>query len=343
MNVFNEWDNLEEVIVGRATNFVFPENDASMDVMFGNVLKKIHGKDGLDRSALEHDNRLVDETDEDLEILCEALRSEGVIVRRPDSSVYKSPISTPFFTADNYYPYCPRDVLLTYGDMILETPNVFRSRYHETFRYKDLLIEYFSSGSKWISAPKPSLRDEHYETPDGQSLAITNDEPMFDAANILRANDELIYLISDSGNEMGLRWLQTLVGPDVKVHGVSGFYSSLHIDSSIALLGPKLALVNSSRITPDTIPEPLKDWEILFCPEMNAYSYSEATPLSSVWLGMNLLMVRPSLAIVDAHQTPLIEVLNDRGIDVIPLKLRHGRHLGGGFHCVTLDIRRRAY
>jgi hypothetical protein len=31
-----------------------------------------------------------------------------------------------------------------------------------------------------------------------------------------------------------------------------------------------------------------------------------------------------------------------RGVVVcIPLKLRHSKMLGGGFHCVTLDIRRR--
>jgi hypothetical protein len=29
-----------------------------------------------------------------------------------------------------------------------------------------------------------------------------------------------------------------------------------------------------------------------------------------------------------------------QGLDVIPLKLRHAKMLGGGFHCVTLDIRR---
>jgi hypothetical protein len=34
------------------------------------------------------------------------------------------------------------------------------------------------------------------------------------------------------------------------------------------------------------------------------------------------------------------EVMEKQGIDVIPLKMRHAKMLGGGFHCVTLDIRR---
>ena len=31
------------------------------------------------------------------------------------------------------------------------------------------------------------------------------------------------------------------------------------------------------------------------------------------------------------------------GIDSIPLELRHARTLGGGFHCVTLDLHRDGY
>jgi hypothetical protein len=32
--------------------------------------------------------------------------------------------------------------------------------------------------------------------------------------------------------------------------------------------------------------------------------------------------------------------LEKRGLDVVRLKLRHAKMLGGGFHCITLDIRR---
>jgi N-dimethylarginine dimethylaminohydrolase len=46
------------------------------------------------------------------------------------------------------------------------------------------------------------------------------------------------------------------------------------------------------------------------------------------------------LVVVDRDQRALIRLLEREGIDVIPLKLRHSKMLGGGFHCVTLDIRR---
>jgi N-dimethylarginine dimethylaminohydrolase len=55
---------------------------------------------------------------------------------------------------------------------------------------------------------------------------------------------------------------------------------------------------------------------------------------------MNLLSINPGLVVVDQGQTALIKLLEKQGLDVIPLKLRHSKMLGGGFHCITLDIRR---
>ena len=62
--------------------------------------------------------------------------------------------------------------------------------------------------------------------------------------------------------------------------------------------------------------------------------------IGSDWIDMNLLSISPNLAVVDQDQTALIKLLEKQGIDVIRLKLRHSKMLGGGFHCITLDIRR---
>ncbi len=195
------------------------------------------------------------------------------------------------------------------------------------------------SGSKWVAAPKPRLTDKVYV--ENEKLSLANLEPIFDAANILRAGRDLFFLISDSGNELGLEWLQTFLGDEYRVHPCRDLYSGVHIDSTIALLRPGLALVNPARVTDKNLPELLKKWDIIEAPEMADYSYSDLPTLSSVWLGMNLLMLSPTLAVVDKHQTKLIKQLEKNGIDTIPLQLRHGRTLGGGFHCITLDVRRK--
>ena len=46
------------------------------------------------------------------------------------------------------------------------------------------------------------------------------------------------------------------------------------------------------------------------------------------------------MVLVDQDQTGPIKLLEKQGLDVIPLKLRHAKMLGGGCHRVTLDIRR---
>jgi N-dimethylarginine dimethylaminohydrolase len=53
-------------------------------------------------------------------------------------------------------------------------------------------------------------------------------------------------------------------------------------------------------------------------------------------LGQDLIY----LVVVDQDQTALIRLLGKRGLDVVRLKLRHAKMLGGGLHCITLAIRR---
>jgi glycine amidinotransferase len=77
---------------------------------------------------------------------------------------------------------------------------------------------------------------------------------------------------------------------------------------------------------------------VIWCPEMTPNGGLVPHTLSSPWIGMNLLMVNPHCAVVDAGQSALIAELERHQIDVLPSRLRHAQILGGGFHCTTLDI-----
>ena len=57
-------------------------------------------------------------------------------------------------------------------------------------------------------------------------------------------------------------------------------------------------------------------------------------------IGRNLLMIDPETVVVDEIQIPLIRALEKRRFTVIPLPYRHGRTLGGSWHCITLDTNR---
>jgi N-dimethylarginine dimethylaminohydrolase len=171
-----------------------------------------------------------------------------------------------------------------------------------------------------------------------------NDEPAFDAANVLRFGRDLLYLVSGTGNELGGQWLQTMLGDDYRVHFLKDVYYGSHIDSTFVALRPGLALCNPGRINDNTLPEFLKQWEVIYCPPIeNANPYDAdylSKSIGSKWIEMNMFSINPNLVVVDRDQTALIKLLEKQGIDVIPLKLRHSKMLGGGFHCITLDTRR---
>ena len=134
-------------------------------------------------------------------------------------------------------------------------------------------------------------------------------------------------------------------GRDFQVHFLKDVYFGSHIDSTFAALRPGLILCNPARVNHDCLPEILKKWDVIYSPPMENTDRYDADYLSksigSDWIDMNILNIDPNLVVVDRNQAALIRLLEKQGLDVIPLKLRHSKMLGGGFHCVTLDIRRR--
>lgn len=336
----NEWDKVEEIIVGTGLYCYAPSLDTGLNMEFTNT----SSPDGINNNPFygNYPAKIIQETEEDINKFVEELNKLKITVRRPELPPMAD-FATPDWKCDRFFPYCPRDVLLVVGDRIIETPGPYRSRYFETISYRNLLAEYMDQGARWFSAPKPRLLDTIYDyTRNANGLKLNNDEPVFDAANVLRAGYDIFYQISDTGNEMGLKWLASMLGSEYTVHPISSdIYSSVHIDSTLCLLRPGLILANPERVKSlESLPKPLQSWKVIYAPDMVEYSYSEMEPISSKWLGMNLLMLAPDLAVVDAHQTPLIKLLEQHNINVLPLTLRHGRTLGGGFHCITLDVKR---
>lgn len=335
VDVFNEWDPLEEIIIGTAVNAKFPPDDPTL-----NYSRKSIYATNVPPNIPDY---IIEETEEDLILFGDALKKLGVMVNKPDSIDTNLEIKTPHWKSQMYFNYCPRDILLAIGDTIIETPGVMRSRYFETFAYRNLLMEYFKSGSKWFAAPKPFLKENsfNFTSTNEDAPSLNNYEPIFDAANILRAGEDLFYLCSNSGNKLGYDWLKSIIGEKYNIHLCENLYDGIHIDTTIVLLRPGLILANPERVSKDNLPPLLKQWDIIYAPPMVEYQYSELPPFSSIWLGMNVLMVNPGLAVVDAHQTELIRLLARKDIESLPLILRHGRTLGGGFHCTTLDVRRK--
>jgi len=335
VNVHNEWDPLEEVLVGTAVGARVPMGDKGLFAIRYSDYENI---DTIPSGP--HDPRILAETEEDLAAIVEAFERQGVIVRRPRPTDHSVVFGTPDWKSDGMYDYCPRDILLPVGNTVIETPMSLRSRFLEPLAYKDLLVEYMRSGVRWIAAPKPRLADTMYNTTDASRSALLEHEPVFDAANCLRVGRDILYLVSDTGNLLGAQWLQSVLGSEYRVHPLENLYASTHIDTTITLLRAGLVLVNPSRVRKDNLPAIFKNWQVVEAPEPIDIGFT-GVAYGSAWISMNFMMVDPGLAMVDKNQVPLIKLLEKYKIDCIPLQLRHGRTLGGGFHCVTLDVRRR--
>jgi len=322
----NEWDPLKKVIVGIADNAQIPKDDIS--------LRLVNYADKDDSYIVKtgyYPQQVIDEANEDLEKLVDALKKENVEVCRPNSTV-----------ANNYYNYCPRDSVLVYDDLILATPQPLRARQNEYISMDSIFTSY--NNVRYVKKNAKKLDSLYNKNCIGNKdiLALNETEPCFDAANIIRDNDNLYYLVSNSGNEAGADYLQELVGSNKKVYKIKGIYAYMHIDSTITLLREGLMLLNPSRVKSlEQLPKPLQSWDVIWCPTPQfEYHYPQYCH-ASVWINVNLLSINPNLVVIHENETNLRKELNKHNIDCVMLPGRHQRTLGGGFHCVTLDLERK--
>jgi N-dimethylarginine dimethylaminohydrolase len=296
----NEWDTLKRVVVGDATWANWPVNDL------------VYRREAQNSAWTETPAPLgpvpqwiIDETNEDLAQLCAVLTQHGAEVVRPAARNFQE--------HDGLYNYCPRDRFLIWGNTVVDPAMMYPCRDQEYKCYADILAD---AGSI-ISMPRNS-----------QNFVL-------DAANILRLGDSMLMLESASGNRAAYEWMCNHF-PNVPIE-LCNFYSGVHIDSTVVALREGLVLLNGARVNDTNCPRVFDDWEKIYVTDVVPQDFYQY-PYASKWIGLNMFSIDPNTVIVDAAQTDLIQTLEQKKFTVIPLTLRHSRTLGGGFHCVTLDL-----
>lgn len=161
VNSWNEWDPLEEVVVGIADNAYFePVEPANQPKLRDAALAE-----RLPFPVGPKQRRVLEAANAELAGLVSLLESHGVVVQRPQPHDFGKPVRTPNFEVGNQYcSTCPRDVMITFGTEILEATMSRRSRFFEYLPYRKLIYRYWQEdpGVLWHAAPKPSMRDEMY-------------------------------------------------------------------------------------------------------------------------------------------------------------------------------------
>lgn len=100
-----------------------------------------------------------------LQHFCDLLEGEGVVVRRPDEMDFGTSVKTPDWEIPRQNTSaCPRDLLLTVGNEVIEATMSWRSRFFEYRPYRSYLNELYrrDPAMLWTCAPKPLMRDNLY-------------------------------------------------------------------------------------------------------------------------------------------------------------------------------------
>lgn len=350
---YTEWQPLEEIIVGNLFNVRSPTFDPSFRLFFNDNFKSgyFFADDEFDLP-----NKFVEEGQEDLENFCDVLRKEGVTVRRPEK-IEGEPVmfTSPYGWRGYLSPALNvRDQTMIYGSKIIETPPLIRTRSFENDFLKPLFYEYMKEGATWISAPRPMMTDKSFDVSYVQRETPTNVpdlkpspfdigfEMMIDAAQCMRFGQDAVINVSNENHRLGAQWLRSVL-PEIRFHEIS--ISDSHIDGRLVPLCPGKLLIDARRIpSVDMLPPILRKWDIIpvTADELSneAYEYEDIS-LASIAIDINVLSIDEKKVVVNAAAKGVIKLLEKNGFTPIPVRFRHGRVLGGAFHCVTLDVRRK--
>jgi len=363
---YDEFTRLEEVIVGNPTGLTCFHFDNSFNLFYwGNVATFLQSRNyfrthqgAVTWPVIPISQRLMEELQEDIDELVRALTGAGVTVRRPPGVSGDTVFRTPLWESVQSAPLNVRDQAIVLGGTIVETAPHVRSRVFENDYLKPLFYEYFAAGANWLQMPRPTLGagslDPSYHELSPEHLDIVGDhhtgrvdglglEIVFDGAQCVRLGADVLVNVANRNHELGFDWLTRQFDGQMRFHRLNAL-SDGHIDSTLLPLRPGLWLVRDSRVL-DALPLGFRDWDHVVAPptrrEMFPSYEDDDIVISSKFIDMNVLSVDEQTVVVNSLYPELIATLERIGFTVIPVRHRHRRFFGGGFHCFTLDVRRR--
>ena len=353
VNSWNEWDPLKHVIVGTVENSNVPPMEPALE-------PKISKDSGMVGSNGPRSKESIDKANIQLDNFIKILESYNIKVDRPTPIDFTKAIETPDWHNDGQFGSMPpRDVILTVGNEMLEAPMSYRCRWFEYLAYRPLLEKYYAEdpNMRWESAPNPRLTAATYKSnylPEGiteqerhkkieeRDMILTEQEPLFDAAEVLRFGKDLFYHNNFTSNLKGLNWLKRHFS-NHRVHQINlpGELIPTHIDACFTPVKPGVIIINPNRKISNAQRKIFDDnkWEIH---EAAPSIHNTPPPMcySSIWLSMNVLILNPKTICVEASEEKMIKQMEGFGMDVIPVPFRDAYAFGGSLHCATTDVYR---
>lgn len=366
-NSFDEWSPLKEVIVGSPINFNLSDVELSFKLFFHDNLSLAFYYPNYDNKSSNEDKKsdtqsltlkkqYLEELTEDVNGLVQTLEKLGVRVHQPKTLNKVIKFKTPYWESTGIPALNVRDQAIIFGNEIIETTPQIRARYFENDLLKPIFYKYFKEGTKWTAMPRPILTDcsfdLSYVLEQGRDMIasekIYQQEPsefdvgyemLIDAAQCIRFGKDVLVNVATENHELALKWLEQQLGDKFRFHRIYRMTDN-HIDSILLPLRPGTLLLRNKHFF-DMLPAPLKKWDIIYPPEPKESAFPKYEEndlvLTSKYIDLNVLSIDENRVIVNSLCPELMQTLEKHGFTPIPVRHRHRRLFGGGFHCFTLD------
>ncbi|WP_282124550.1 dimethylarginine dimethylaminohydrolase family protein [Algibacter mikhailovii] len=311
----HEWDQLEEVVVGRweQNSFNTPEVNEDLKDFFPyitdasfNYMKKGENK-SLAEVYPEDDKMYHEET----ENLVKTLEGLGVKVRRPDEMEFPVTATTQIYS---------RDPIVTIGNKFILTNMYAEQRRQESANYRRIALD---------------LAKKY----DGEVISMPANKPGYHKDNVYLEGGDLfvdgynIYVgvSGNASNDKGIAWLQNELGNAYTVHKIPLQKNVLHLDCAMMLINEKQGIIcKEDFVDFDNVPDGLKNRE-----------WVEVTPEEAQIMATNGVVVNKKTVILSDTFPHIAKKVRDMGIEVHEIQYKKGNYFGGGLRCSYQPITRK--
>lgn len=325
VNSHNTFDPLKEIIIG----------DIGLDSIMIDDPRK--------QQRVEY---IFKKTKDELNAFQEVLESRGIKVYRP-TSIQNTEIKTPYWSSPGTrIPLTPRDIFLILGDTIIETAMCEQERFFEPFYYRDIVVDKFQKGAKWLAMPPP--RHDYRNFSPEMADQVPNQDPIIDAPSVLKYGKDLFVNTCAAANKLGFKWLQSNFGDTYNFHEINCPEILGHLDSHMSILRPGLMMTYHDR---KVLPDYFKDWDIVKVnPDADKEKSKSQTLIDSriqdgdfenTVLAVNCVSLDRNTIVCWEHyksNKSMIEQLEKHDIEIIFIPFSYAHFFNQGVNCCTLDL-----
>ena len=315
VSVDHEWGTLKEVVVGL-TNVRVPSKvpNTSKNYLPESSIEFIEKNRGQWLQECEPD--LNQQSIDQMNSIISILRDRGIIVHQVEKL---SDAEANYLAADSdaVMQTFPRDPILVIGNKVIETSMLEPYRRKERFAIRRTIEKRLQkSGSFLVSMPQP----DPYQS---RSVGDYGPGPYLEGGDVMLAGKD-IYVghTGNATNLAGIRWLSDYLGQEYRVHAVPLRRRFLHLDTTLALPRPGLAIVCQEAFT-EGLPKFLNGWKLINVSADDAEKK----------LGCNGLVLSKDSIIIGDNLPGLKKELEAEGLEVITTPIDALSWQGGGFRC----------